>query len=113
MGAIIGFLTTVFIGLSIINSVLGKQILVNSAVTSQLNNVMMFRPVNLGIMTFPVPNLSFITDGLPHLVNFQYSFFGGNAQVIMWFMYSATAVVAFTMFLAIVGLVFYRYGIPH
>lgn len=111
---IIGFLTTVFIGLTIINSILGGQILKNANTFSQLNNVMMFRPVNLGIMTFPVPNLSFITEGLPHLVNFQgYSFFEGNAQIIMWFLYSATAAIAFLMFLTIVGIVFYRYGSPH
>lgn len=107
---IIGFLATVFIGLSLINSVLGKSILNNSNVYSQFNNVLMFRPVNMGILTFPVPNISFITDGLPHLVNFQYSFFGGNAQVIMWFLYSASAALAFALFLAIVGLFAYRFG---
>lgn len=110
---LIGFLATVFIGLSIINSILGGQILNNSNVYSQFNNVMMFRPVNLGIITFPVPNLSFITDGLPHLVNFQYSFFGGNAQMIMWFLYTASAALAFALFLAVVGLISYRFATPH
>jgi hypothetical protein len=107
---LIGFLSTIFVGFTIINSIIGGEIVRSGNITNQFNNILMFRSVNLGIITFPVPNLNFIFDGLPHLVNFQYSFFGGNAQLIMYFLYTASAAIAFVLFLSVVGVAFYKYG---
>jgi hypothetical protein len=107
---IIGFLAFGFIGMTIVNYCIGGAIIGSGNITSQFNNVLMFRTVNFGIITFPVPNLSFIFNGLPHLLKWDYSFFGGNAQIISYFMYSASAAVAMMMFLAIVGIVYSRYG---
>jgi hypothetical protein len=54
-------------------------------------------------MTIPVPNTNFLS-GLFHLVSFDYSFFGGMGQLIMFGLYSITFMIGFMMFVTVIGI---------
>jgi len=102
---LIGLLSFVFIGLTMINRVLeGTFIAAGDA--SILNSVMVFREISVfGLFTMPVPNMTFITEGLGHLAKWDYSFFGGNAALFQYFFYSLTFALSFMLFILLVGLV--------
>lgn len=103
---LVGFLSFVFLGLTLINRVLeGTFIAAGDA--SIINSVMVFREISVfGLFTMPVPNMSFVTEGLGHLVKWDYSFFGGNAAIIQYFLYSITAMLSFLIFTVIIGLIY-------
>jgi hypothetical protein len=52
--------------------------------------------------------MSYVTQGLPHLVGWDYGFLGGNAAIIMYFLCSLSAALMFVLFGMIIGL-FYQY----
>lgn len=102
----IGFLAFLFAAFTYINRVLEGAMLQAGDVTV-LNQVTVFRNIEVfGMFSIPVPNLSFITEGIPHLIKWDYSFFGGNAGLFQYLMYSITAAVAFGLFALIVGILF-------
>ena len=107
---LVGFLTFCFMGLTLINRVLqGEFIAAGDA--SIVNAVLVFREVNVfGLFTMPIPNLTFITEGLAHLAKWDYSFFGGNAAIIQYFLYSITAMMSFLIFTIIIGLLYQYFG---
>lgn len=106
----IGFLSFLFVGLTLINRVMEGQFLA-SAEVAVLNNIMVFRELSVaGMFTIPIPNMSFITEGLPALVRWDYSFFGGNAVIIKYFLYSLTAGLTFLVFSMIIGLLYQYFG---
>jgi len=97
------FLAFVFIGATAINRVL-EGAFINSIDVAILNNILIFKSLNVfGLFSIPVINTGFITDGLPHLLNWDYSFFGGSADLIMYLLYTITAAVAFGLFITVVG----------
>jgi hypothetical protein len=92
--------------MTIINRVLEGSF-TNIAEINTLNSVLVFREVSVfGLFTLPIPNLSFITEGLPRLVRWDYSFFGGNAAIIQYFLYALTAGLSFLLFTLIIGLLY-------
>ena len=103
---LIGLLSFVFIGLTMINRVLeGTFIAAGDA--SILNTVMVFREISVfGLFTMPVPNMTFVTEGLGHLAKWDYSFFGGNAAIIQYFLYAITNMLSFLVFTIVIGLVY-------
>lgn len=102
----IGFLAFSFIGLTLINRVLEGAFLASADITV-LNQLTIFRELELfGLFSVPVPNLSLITEGLPHLVMWDYTFFGGNAGIIQYFLYSVTAAMSFGLFLLVLGMLY-------
>ena len=103
---LVGFLSFVFLGLTLINRVLeGTFIAAGDA--SIINSVMVFREISVfGLFTMPVPNMSFVTEGLGHLAKWDYSFFGGNAAIIQYFLYSITAMLSFLVFTIVIGLIY-------
>lgn len=101
-----GFLAMSFVGMTIINRIM-EGAFMSSTDVSILNNVLVFRPVNVfGLFQISVPNMSFLTEGLPHLIRWDYSFFGGNAVIIQYLFYSITAFMAFLLFIIMLGVVF-------
>jgi len=107
---LIGFVSFVFLGLTLINRVL-EGTFVAAADSSIVNSVLVFREVSVfGLFTLPVPNISFITDGLGHLAKWDYSFFGGNSAIIQYFLYSITAMVSFLLFTLVIGLLYQYFG---
>lgn len=106
----VGILSFVFIGLTILNRI-AEGAFVNLAEVATVNSLLVFREVSVfGLFTLPVPNMSYVTEGLPHLVQWDYSFFGGNAAIIMYFLYSLSAALGFLIFGMIIGLLYQYFG---
>ncbi len=98
-----------FVGFTLINRTMDGLFLTAEDV-SILNNLLGFRPFDVfGVFTISIPNISFITNGLVHLVRFDYSFFGGNAAIITWFLSAIGMAVSFGLFLSLIGVAWGRY----
>lgn len=107
---LIGFLTFCFVGMTLVNRVM-EGAFTNMAEINTLNALLVFREISVfGLFTIPVPNMSFITEGLPRLVRWDYSFFGGNAAIIQYFLYSLSAALSFLLFTLIIGLLYQYFG---
>lgn len=90
---LVGFLSFAWVGMTMINRVLEGQ-LITSTETAHLNRLMFTQEMNLlGIFNLPILNFDFFTQGLPSLLKWDYSFFGGNAQIFQYLMYSINAIV--------------------
>ena len=102
---LIGFLAMTWVGLTMINQI-QEGYLITSAETAHLNNLMFTQEFTL-LDTFhlPILNFEFFSVGIPSLLQWDYSFFGGNAQIIQYFLYSLTAVVSLIVLLIIIGTV--------
>lgn len=95
---LLGFLIMAWLGLSVVNNIL-EGVILTTAERSMMNNFLIFQPWNIaGLFTLPVPSISFLTVGLPALMEWDYTAFGGNAQIFTYLMYSITGVVAFLFF---------------
>jgi len=106
----IGFLAFLFIGMTLINRVMGGGF-TSGAEIETMNNLLIFREISVfNIFTLPVPNMSFITEGIPRLAMWDYSFFGGNAAIIQYFFYSLSAALSFMLFAMVIGLVYQYFG---
>ncbi len=99
---IIGSLAVAFVGMTMINRVLEGQFITASDV-SILNTMTIVKVVHIAFLPIPVPNLDFLY-GIWHLVSWDYSYFGGNAQIIQFFLYSITFFVAFSLFILVLGI---------
>ena len=104
---LIGFLSFIFIGLTLINRVL-EGTFIAAADATIVNSVLVFREISVfGLFTMPVPNMSFITEGIGHLAKWDYSFFGSNSgALIQFFLYAITAMLSFLVFTIVIGLVY-------
>jgi hypothetical protein len=106
----VGILAFLFIGMTILNRI-GEGMFGSLAEITTLNNLVVFREVSVfGLFTLPVPNMNYITQGLPHLVQWDYSFFGGSAALIQMFLYSLTVALGFVLFGMIIGLLYQYFG---
>lgn len=98
----IGFLGTVFVGLTYINRTLeGAWISANDVAI--LNQMSLTQKVDIGFMSLPVPNTSFLS-GIYHMMLGDYSFFGGNGQMIYFIFQSITFMVSFMLFVTVISL---------
>lgn len=105
----IGFLGFIFVGMTLANRIL-EGAFISSSDVGILNQLTIFRDLSVfGLFTIPVPNLTFLT-GLYHLVKFDYSYFGGNAGLIQYFLYSLTLAFAVAAFFAIIAVLFSYYS---
>lgn len=96
--SLIKFCAWEFVGFTLINRIM-EGAFIAAADISILNTVVIFRTVEIwGLGSIPVPNVSFLTQGIPALISWDYSFFGGNAAIISYLFYVITAAVAFVMF---------------
>jgi len=101
----IGFLSFAWVGMTMINNVLAGQ-LITSSETSHLNKLMFTQQMNLlDLFNLPIMNFHFFTEGIPSLLKWDYSFFGGNAQIIQYLLYSITAVVSMIILGFLIGTV--------
>ena len=97
-------------GLTLVNRVLQGEFIA-AADASIVNTVLVFREINVfGLFTMPIPNLQFITDGMAHLAKWDYSFFGGHAAIIQYFLYVLTAMLSFLVFTLVIGLLYQYFG---
>lgn len=102
----IGFCGMSWIGLTTINRILEGQFITASE-SSWWCSIQLFNEFRVfDLFTLPVLNFQFFTVGIPSLLRWDYSFFGGNAEMIQYLLYTITAVVAFILFCIMIGLLF-------
>lgn len=100
----IGFLAFIFVGMTLLNRIMAGQ-LITSADMTIMNTMTITRDYNIaGLFDIPVPNTDFFFTGIPHLIRWDYSFFGGSAGLIQYFLYSISAAVAFLAFSVMIGM---------
>ncbi len=103
--ALIGFLASLFVGMTLINRVLEGQF-ITGAETAIMNQLSIVRTIDFfGLFPIPTLNLEYLT-GLVHLVKWDYGFFGGEASLIQFFLYSLTATLQFLLFTLVIGLLY-------
>lgn len=102
----IGFLAFAFVGMTLLNRILEGAFIAASDV-SIMNTLTITRDQSIfGLFNVPVINTDFFFVGIPRLVKWDYSFFGGNAEIFQYFLYSMTFALTFLLFTIIIGLVF-------
>lgn len=102
----IGFLAFCFIGMTLLNRILEGTLLA-AADVAIINNLTITRDYSIfGLFNVPILNTDFFFTGIPRLVKWDYSYFGGNAQIIQFFLYSLTFALAFLLFTYMIGLAF-------
>src|SRR3989304_3027165 len=97
----IGFLGTTFFGLTLINRTLeGKWI--TSTDVGFMNMMSVTQTVNVGFISIPIPNISYIS-GIYHMMAMDdYSFLqAGNGQLLMFMLYAISFMVGFAIFVTI------------
>ncbi len=101
---LIGCLAMIWVGLTILNRFQEGEMM-GAAETAHLNNLMFTQELTvLDIFKLPVMNFEFFTTGLPSLMRWDYTIFGGNAQIIQYLLYSINAVVAFIILGFVIGM---------
>ncbi len=102
---IIGWLFFSFIGFTTINRIL-EHAWITAADVGIMNYLSITQQTTIGFMTIPVPNTTFIS-GIFHMALWDYSFFGGQAQLIQFFLYAFTFLVAVSLFFTVLGFAAY------
>jgi len=101
----VGFLAFCFVGMTMFNRILEGAFITASDV-SIMNTLTLTRDVKIAWFTLPVLNTDFFFVGIPRLVKWDYSFFGGSAAIFQYFLYSLTFALCFLLFTIIVGIIF-------
>lgn len=101
----IGFLATSFAGMTWLNRLLeGKMIEADEI--GIMNTLTLTHEQSIyGLFTMPVINTDFFFVGIPRLVKWDYSFFGGNAAIFQYFLYSLTFALTFMLFIILIGVI--------
>lgn len=102
---LVGFLAFCFVGMTMLNRILAGAFITASDV-AVINTLTIMRDVKIAWFEIPVINTDFFFVGIPRLVKWDYSFFGGNAAIFQYFFYSLTFALSFLLFTIVVGLVF-------
>lgn len=98
----IGWLATVFLGLTVINRILTGA-WISSADVAILNQARLTQNVNFGIFSVPIPSTSYL-QGIFDLLKGDYSFFSGNAQIFYFFFQTVTFMIGFALFVMLVSI---------
>jgi len=101
----IGFLAFLFVGMTYLNRILEGTLLKASDVSIMNTLTITHEQTIFGLFTVPVLNTNFFFVGIPRLVKWDYSFFGGNAAIFQYFLYSLTFALTFMLFAIIIGMV--------
>ncbi len=102
----IGFLSMVFVGMTLLNRFIEGRYIVASDVANMNTLTITHSQSIAGYFSIPILNTDFFFTGIPRLVKWDFSFFGGNASIIQFFLYSFTFALTFMLFLVIIGMAF-------
>ena len=106
----IGFLAFCFVGMTMFNRIL-EGLFLTSSDMAILNTLTITHDQTIyGLFSVPVINTDFFFVGIPRLVKWDYSFFGGNAAIFQYFLYSLTFALTFMLFITIIGMVSQYFG---
>lgn len=102
----IGFLAMNFVGMTLLNR-LAEKSFIKAADVAIANTLTITREQEIfGLFTMPIINTDFFFTGIPRLVKWDYAFFGGNAAILQYFLYSLTFALTFMLFTIMIGLVY-------
>ena len=101
----IGFLAFCFVGMTLLNRILEGAYIAASDVGIMNTLTITHDQTIFGLFSVPVLNTDFFFVGIPRLVKWDYSFFGGNAAIFQYFLYSLTFALTFMLFIVIIGMV--------
>jgi hypothetical protein len=101
---LIGFVFFIFVGMTAINRVL-EGAFINSSDVAGLNQLSIFRSLDIGVFSLPVPNFEWVT-GIAKLVKMDYAFFGGNAAFLQYLMYSVSGALMVVLGIIVIGLIY-------
>lgn len=102
---LIGFLAMCFAGMTWLNRMLEGRFITASDV-GVLNTLTITHNQSIfGLFNVPVLNADFFFTGIPRLVKWDYGFFGGDAALLQYFLYSFTFALSALLFIIIIGLV--------
>ena len=102
---LIGFLAMCFVGMTALNRILEGTFITSSDVGIINTLTITHNQSIFGLFNVPVLNTDFFFTGIPRLVKWDYSFFGGNASLLQYFLYSFTFAMSALLFIIIIGLV--------
>jgi len=97
----IGWLTTVFLGLTIINHIL-EGAWIGATDIAILNNARITQTVNFSFFSIQLPSTSYF-QGIMQMLRGDYSFFGGNAQIFYFFFQTVTFMIGFAMLVLLIS----------
>lgn len=101
----IGFLAMAFAGMTMLNR-LTERLFISTADTAIGNTLTIARDQTIfELFSLPVINTDFFFVGIPRLVKWDYAYFGGNAAIFQYFLYSITFALTFLLFIIIIGVV--------
>ena len=84
-----------------------EGVFITASDVSVLNTLTITRSQEVfGLFTIPMINTDFFFTGIPRLVKWDYSYFGGNAAIFQYLLYSLTFALSFLIFTIIIGMVF-------
>lgn len=99
---LVGFLAFCFVGLTAIARALEKSVMQSTDI-AWLNSMGISQSITIGFISVPVPNTNII-NGIIKIGQLDYtSIFTGNAQLVLYLLYSVTFVVVFAFVLTIIG----------
>ncbi len=102
---VVGFLAMNFVGMTLLNRII-EGAMISAAEITILNTLTITHDQTIfGLFSVPVLNSDFFFVGFPRLVKWDYSFFGGNAAIFQYLLYSITFAVTFSLFVIIIGMV--------
>ena len=101
----IGFLSFLFVGMTVANRILEGQLIEIDEI-GFMNSLSITHSQSIfGLFSIPMLNMDFFFTGIPRLVKWDYSYFGGNAALLQYLLYSITFALSFALFVIIVGMV--------
>ena len=103
---LVGFLAFLFVGMTWLNRMLEGAMIEASEIAIINTLTITHEQTIFGLFTVTVLNTDFFFTGIPRLVKWDYSFFGGNAAIFQYFLYSITFALTFALFILIAGMVF-------
>lgn len=103
-----GFQTITMLGWWFLHMTLINRVLEGQFITSNdmgvVNQLAVFRQITLfGYIPVPIPNLNMLLGGVGRLINFDYSYFGGQAGFFQYALYSVSFGIMFLLFVIIIG----------
>lgn len=102
--AIIGFLGSVFFGLTLINRTLEGKFITSSDV-GFMNMLSVTQKINVGFISIPIPNVNYISGVFRMMKMDDYTFLNaGNGQLLMFALYTLSFMVGFFLFITIVSM---------
>ena len=105
MHNLIGWLAWSFVGMTLLNRIMAGFFITASDVGIMNTLTLTHSETVYGLFSVPVLNTDFFFVGIPRLVKWDYSFFGGNAAIFQYFLYSITFALTFMLFIIIIGMI--------